>query len=66
MDCSSSLEQCINITNGALKKYFIYLILERVEGREKAIDRNINVWLSLTSPVLGTWLTTQVCALTGN
>ena len=43
-----------------------YLILERGEGREKERDRNINVWLLLTHPLLGTWATSQVCALTGN
>ena len=29
-------------------------------------ERNINVWLPLTRPLLGTWPTTQACALTGN
>ena len=29
-------------------------------------ERNINVWLPLTYPLLGTWLATQACALTGN
>ena len=38
------------------------LFPERGEGRE----RNINVWLPLTCPQLGTWPTTQACALTGN
>ena len=33
---------------------------------EKEMKRNINVWLPLTHPLLGTWLTTQICALTGN
>ena len=43
-----------------------YLFLERGEEREKAGEWNINVWLSLTCPLLGTWLATQACALTGN
>ena len=47
-------------------KYFIYLFLEREEGREKERERNINVWLPLTWPPLGTWPATQACALTGN
>ena len=47
-------------------KDFIYLFLERGEGKEKERERNINVWLSLTRPPLGTWPTTQACALTGN
>ena len=29
---------------------FIYLFLERVEGREKERERNINVWWHLTLP----------------
>ena len=40
--------------------------LERGEEREKERERNINVWLPLTCPPLGTQLTTQACALTGN
>ena len=47
-------------------KDFIYLFSEREEGREKERERNINVWLPLAHPQLGTWPTTQVCALTGN
>ena len=30
------------------------------------MERNINVWLSLVRPLLGTWLATQASALTGN
>ena len=29
-------------------------------------ERNINVWLPLTCPLLGTWPATQACGLTGN
>ena len=43
-----------------------YLFLESGEGKEKERERNINVWLPLTHPLLGTWTATQVCALTGN
>ena len=43
-------------------KIFIYLFLERGEGREK----NINVWLPFRVPLLGTWPKTQPCTLTGN
>ena len=51
-------------------KDFIYLFLERGEGREKErernmCERNINQ-LPLTRPQLGTWRATQACALTGN
>ena len=49
-----------------LKKYFIYLFLYRGEGRDKERERNINVWLPLMWPPLGTWPATQACALTGN
>ena len=42
--------------------YFIF----RQRGREEERERNISVWLPLTLPLLGTWPTTQACALTGN
>ena len=44
------------------KKDFIYLFLER----EKERERNINVWLPLVHPLLGTWPATQACVLTRN
>ena len=44
-------------------KDFIDLVLQRWEGER---ERNINVWLLLMCPLLGTWPTTQACALTGN
>ena len=47
-------------------KCFIYLFLERGEGREKEGERSINVWLPLAQPPLGTWPVTQACAPTGN
>ena len=49
-----------------LKKDFMYLFLERGEGREKEGERNINVWLPPMHPLLGTWPTIQACTLTGN
>ena len=48
-----------------LKILFIFF-LERGEGREEDRERNINVWVPLTQPSLGTWPATQACALTGN
>ena len=55
---------CLFILKGWL---FIYLLLlERGEGREKEMERNVNVWLPSVHPLLGTWPATQVCALTGN
>ena len=44
-----------------LKKDFIYLFLDRGEGREKEKEGNINVWLLLTRPLPGTWPATQAC-----
>ena len=35
-------------------KDFIYLFLDTGEGREKERERNINVWLPLVCPLLGT------------
>ena len=49
-----------------LLKGFIYLFLQKGEGREEERERNINVWLPLMCPLLGTWPATQACALTGN
>ena len=43
----------------------IYFFLERGEGGKKR-ERNIDMWLPLVCPPLGTWPTTQACALTGN
>ena len=39
----------------------IYLFLERGERKEKERERNINMWLPLMSPPLGTWTATQAC-----
>ena len=47
-------------------KDFIYLFLDRGEGRKREGERNINVWLPLTRPLLGTWPASQACALTDN
>ena len=45
---------------------FIYLFLERRGGKEKEREQNSNVWLAYAHPLLGTWPTTQACALTEN
>ena len=47
-------------------KDFIYLILDRGKGREKKREINVNMWLPLAHPELGTWPATQACALAGN
>ena len=36
-------------------KDFIYLFLDRGEGREKERERNINVWLPLAHSAPGNW-----------
>ena len=41
---------------------FIYLLIYLERGREGERG-NINVWLPLACPLLGTWPTTQACAL---
>ena len=50
--------------NFFLKILFIYFWREGIRGRKR--ERNINVWLPLTCPSLGTWPATQACAPTGN
>ena len=47
-------------------KDFVYLFLEKGEGKDKKRERNINVWVPLVWPPLGTWPATQARALTGN
>ena len=49
------------------KAYFIlfyFIFIEGKGGRKR--ERNINVWLPLKRPLLGTWPKTEACALTGN
>ena len=48
------------------KKYFIYLFLDRGEGREKERERKNNVLLPLMLTLMGTRPATHACALTGN
>ena len=47
------------------QKKVIYLFIFRQRGRERERERNINVWLLLAGLPLGTWPSTQACALTG-
>ena len=57
---------------GCVKKlyteYFLrfYLFIFRERGRKGERERNINVWLPLKHPLLGTWPATWASALTGN
>ena len=44
------------------KRFFIF----RERGREGEREGNVHVWLPLKHPLLGTWPTTQACALTRN
>ena len=50
--------------NNFLKIFYLFIFRER--GREGERERNINVWLPLMHPLLGTWTETQACVLTGN
>ena len=52
----------MNVILPSFIPFLIYLCLEG--GRERG--RNISVWLLLMYPSLGTWSSTQACALTGN
>ena len=49
------------LENNVFFKNFIYLFLEGKGGRKT--ERNINVWLPLVHPLLGTCPETQACAL---
>ena len=51
---------------GIFLKDFIYLFLETGQVKERERERNINLWLPLLYPWLGSWPATQACALTGN
>ena len=59
-------------THTPILKYFIYLLLERQEKKEKERGKNINqlrntdVWEIHWYPQPGTWPATQTRALTGN
>ena len=58
-----------NWTNSLHSFFFFvrfYLSIARERRREGEKKGNIYVWLPLTCPPLGTWPTTQACALTGN
>ena len=46
--------------------FFFFLIRFYLFIFREARERNINVWLPLACPLLGTWPETQACALTGN
>ena len=50
--------------NFFLKRFYLFIFRER--GREGDRQGNINVWLPLVHLLLGTWPTTQACALIGN
>ena len=56
----------ISVISFYFLKIFLNLFLDRGVGREKKRERNINVWLPLSCPLLGTWSVTQACPLTGN
>ena len=45
-------------------RFYLFIFREGKGGRER--KRNINLWLPLERPLLGTWPATQACALTGN
>ena len=64
-----SLKAMKNCPQVRIKKKFFFKILfnlDRGKRRENERERNINVWWTLTPPPLGTWPTTQACAVAGN
>ena len=45
---------------------YLFIYFYRGEEGEKEREGNINVWLPLSCPLLGTWPTIQASTLTGN
>ena len=67
--CACYFTPCVTIffnLSFFFKILFLFIFRERGRKEERKRERNTNVWLPLTHPQLGTWLTTQACALTGN
>ena len=56
--------QGLQVNLGFFLRFNLFVFTEGKGERKK--ERNLNVWLSLVHPVLGTWPATQACALTGN
>ena len=52
------------IDNHSFIRFYLFTFRQMKGGRKR--ERNIIVWLSLMCSLLGTWPTTQACALTGN
>ena len=48
------------------KRFYLFIFLERGDGKEKERERNISMWLPPKHPPSGTWPATQACAPTGN
>ena len=59
---------CLVFTRRMYIFFFVrfYLFIFKERGRAGDMERNINVWLPLACPQLGTWPSTQACAVTGN
>ena len=69
--CLSFLDYIRRLIKKIFFKDFIYLLLERREGRKKERERHQKYerymdWLPLTRTQLGTWPPIQAFALTGN
>ena len=65
VNSESKVENRRNIRVHPFKIFYLFIFRQR-EGRKKERKRNINVWLPLVRPHLGTWPTAQSCAMTGN
>ena len=48
------------------KRYYLFIFREGKGGRKRGRETSMCGWLPLACPALGTWPTTQACALTGN
>ena len=62
----SSPQKGIRLHLFFLKRILVILFVDRGREGEREGEKNINVCLPLKHSLLGTWLKTQACALTGN
>ena len=61
-----TLQRGYNLFVFFLKRFYSFIFRDKKRYLIIPFQRNINVWLPLARPLLGTWPAAQLCALTGN